>query len=61
MNYYLVKIFFNKIYNCLSLKRSHIRQTIMDVIFGKKLEVPMYQNLKIKSEPVILTVSEIQY
>jgi len=24
----------------------------MDVIFGIKLEVPMYQNLKIKCEPV---------
>lgn len=24
----------------------------MDVVFGKKLEVPMYQNLKIKCEPV---------
>lgn len=24
----------------------------MDVIFGKMLEVPMYQNVKVKSEPL---------
>ncbi|XP_022182755.1 symplekin [Myzus persicae] len=34
------------------VQRSHIRQAIMDVIFGKKMEVPMYQNLKVKCEPV---------
>ncbi len=34
------------------VQRLHIRQAIMDVIFGKKLEVPMYQNLKVKCEPV---------
>lgn len=39
----------------------------MDVIFGSKLEVPMYQNLKVKCEPVsktnnqdtVVTVREI--
>lgn len=46
----------------------HIRQAIMDVIFGKKLEVPMYQNLIVKCEPVsntnnqhvIVTVSKLK-
>lgn len=36
----------------------------MDVIFGSKLEVPMYQNLKVKCEPVpktaTMTVSKIR-
>lgn len=27
----------------------------MDVLFGKKLEVPTFQNLKIKCEPVSIT------
>lgn len=47
-------------------KRSHIRQAIMDVIFGKKLDIPMYQTLKVKSEPItktnnqpVITVSEL--
>lgn len=36
----------------------------MDVLFGKKLEVPAFQNLKIKCEPInnqsdVLAVSEI--
>jgi symplekin len=48
----LIKNRFLKL-NCFSFfKRLHIRQAIMDVIFGKKLEVPMYQNLKVKCEPV---------
>jgi len=41
-----------KLKRLLIFKRSHIRQAIMDVIFGKKMEVPMYQNLKVKCEPV---------
>lgn len=27
----------------------------MDVVFGKKLEVPMYQSLIVKTEPVTIT------
>lgn len=48
-------------------KRSHIRQALMDVIFGLRLEVPMYQNQKVKCEPMgktshlpsIVTVSKV--
>lgn len=30
----------------------------MDIIFGNKLEVPTYQNLKVKSEPVSKTINQ---
>jgi len=57
-----------KFYLFILLKRSHIRQTVMDVIFGTKMEVPMYQNQKVKCEPMskssiqpalVVTVSKI--
>lgn len=41
------------------LKRSHIRQAIMDVIFGKRLEVPTYQNQIIKCEPLSKTNNQL--
>jgi len=40
------------------VQRSHIRQAVMDVIFGKKLDVPMYQSQKVKCEPVSKTVTQ---
>ncbi|XP_050439489.1 symplekin [Adelges cooleyi] len=33
------------------VQRSHIRQATMDIIFGKGLDVPLYQEVKVKPEP----------
>ncbi|VVC29902.1 Armadillo-type fold,Symplekin C-terminal,Symplekin/Pta1, N-terminal,Armadillo-like [Cinara cedri] len=46
------KLLLDHVLSFTEVQRSHIRQAIMDVIFGNQLEVPMYQNLKVKCEPM---------